>query len=184
MSAVSLTPTCVVWPDLRGALRVAALLCTLAGAVALTVVVLGREAARELLGFGFRPLPRTVGEAASILLNNARVLGGVLIACYVAQLASAGAPWLRAMRHLCDAVLVAMAAVHVLLVGAGIGAYGTRMIISLLPYGPFELGAFSVALSLYVAARREPLAPRRWLASGGAAVVLLAIAAPLEVFVA
>ena len=49
-------------------------------------------------------------------------------------------------------------AANVALVGAALGAYGTRMALAMLPHGPLELAAFATALALYLDARRGPLA--------------------------
>ena len=84
---------------------------------------------------------------------------------------------------LCDAVVVTAAAVHALLVGAGVGAYGGRMIDALLPHGPVELAAYSLALALYGAARRERLSAGRWAAAALGSALGLGLAAVLEVFV-
>ena len=44
-----------------------------------------------------------------------------------------------------------------LVVGAAIGAYGTRMVGAMLPHGPVELAAYSLALALYLHGRRRAL---------------------------
>jgi hypothetical protein len=70
----------------------------------------------------------------------------------------------------------------VLLIGAAYGAYGERTVAATLAHGPFELAAFSLALGLYVSARRERL-PRGVLVTVSlAAVAALALAALLEAF--
>jgi hypothetical protein len=165
----------------RAAALVAAALLGGAAVVALAVVVAGRAGAREALAFSFPDLPRTAGEALGIALNNLRVLAGVFVAALVARTAATA---MRPLVYVCDGALVLAAFVHVALVGAGVAAYGGRMVASLLPHGPLELAAFSLALGLYVRARRHALPVQVWVATGGAAVVLLAIAAPVEVFLA
>jgi hypothetical protein len=169
-----------VVPPVRATALIAALLLGGAAAVAAVVAVTGRAGAREALVFSFPALPRTAGEALGILVNNARVAAGVFVAALVAQVAAPARP----LVYVCDAALALAALVHVVLVGAGIAAYGGRMVAALLPHGPLELAAYSLALGLYVRVRRAPLPPRAWAATGGAALVLLAIAAPVEVFLA
>jgi hypothetical protein len=160
-----------------------------AGLVAATVAMVDAEGARAWLGFTFPGLDPRAGEALSILANNLRLLVAILVACAVAQLArdeSAATPVGRATRVvvlLCDAVVVTAAAVHALLVGAGVGAYGGRMIDALLPHGPVELAAYSLALALYGAARRERLSASRWAAAALGSALGLGLAAVLEVFV-
>ena len=69
-----------------------------------------------------------------------------------------------------------------LVVGAALGAYGTRMARAMLPHGPVELAAFALALGLHLHGRRRALPAGRIAAAIAASVVLLAIAAVLEVF--
>lgn len=173
--------------DLATAACVAAALLALAGVTALGVRLAAAGAVRDLLGFGFAGTPARLGEAAQIFVNNVRLLAAVVLAALVAQLAQRGEPGAgpasRAVVWLCDAVLIAVAAGHAILVGAGVGAYGGRMVLGLLPHGPVELAAFATGLALYVAARREAVSPRRFVARSTVAVIGLAVAAPMEVFV-
>jgi hypothetical protein len=165
----------------RAAALVAGALLGAAALVALAVIVAGRAGAREALAFSFPELPRTAGEALGILLNNLRVLAGVLLAALVGRAAATAFPPLV---YVCDGALALATLVHVVLIGAGIAAYGDRMVAALLPHGPLELAAFALALGLYVRVRRHPLPARVWAATAGAAVLLLTIAAPVEVFLA
>jgi hypothetical protein len=165
--------------------RVAAYLIGLAAATAGVVAVAAAGPARELLGFTFPGVEDRLSEVVSILANNLRVLAAVFVACAAAQL-SRSAPNVESGRVvvlLCDGVLAVVAAWHALLVGAGVGAYGGRMLATLVPHGPVELAAYSLALGLYVTARRERLERRRWLAAGAASAIGLLLAAVLEVYV-
>jgi hypothetical protein len=106
----------------------------------------------------------------------------VLCACAIGQLAIRfGGRWLRSMVRVCDVLVIVACAKHVALVGATVGAYGGRGIQAMLPHGPLELAAYSLALSLYVSSRREPLAVRRALWASAMSAAGLAIAAALEV---
>jgi hypothetical protein len=81
-------------------------------------------------------------------------------------------------------VLVGAAvAANVIVVGASLGAYGTRMLRATLPHGPFELAAYSLALALYLQGRRWPLPLRLALGVGALSVATLALAAALETYV-
>lgn len=180
------------WPartlDLRRTLAVAAALLALAAVAALAASIAGPAALRDQLAFGFPELPRTPREIASILANNVRMLGAVFVASWAAQLAAGidggTSRWARAIVRACDAAVLLSAGGHALLVGVGVGAYGSRMVTALLPHGPLELAAYSVALALYASARRGAVGRRRWLATAGVSVLLLMLAAPLEVLVA
>jgi hypothetical protein len=81
-----------------------------------------------------------------------------------------------------DGVVAGSCLLHVVLVGAAIGAYGEPAVSALLPHGPVELAAFSLALALYVGARREPLTLRPALTVAGFAVAGLVVGAVIEVY--
>jgi hypothetical protein len=58
------------------------------------------------------------------------------------------------------------------------------MAIAMLPHGPLELAAYSMALALYLRARRGPLPVRHVLATAGVCLIGLLTAAVLETYVA
>jgi hypothetical protein len=74
-------------------------------------------------------------------------------------------------------------AANVAVVGASFGAYGARMIRAALPHGPLELGAFSLALGLYIEGRHQPIPVGLMVVVAALSVVGLAIAALFEVYV-
>jgi hypothetical protein len=80
-------------------------------------------------------------------------------------------------------VLGAGVAANVIVVGAGLGAYGTRMVLAVLPHGPVELAAYALALALYLEGRTRRLALAHILAIAALSVAALALAAGLETFV-
>lgn len=171
-------------------------LVLLAAGAALAVSLAGAEGARAWLGYGFEGLPDRAGEVVAIFANNVRMLAGVFAACCVAQLARndlrAGAGpqaalasgFGQAFTWVCDLAVAGSAVGHALLIGASVGAYGNRLLAFLFPHGPFELAAYSIALALYVEARRGRVPLRRWVASAALGVGALALGAPLEVFLA
>jgi hypothetical protein len=175
--------------DAVAAARLAAGATALVLLVAAAVRLAAAQHARELLGFEFPGLEPRVGEAVAILLNNARLLAAVLVACLVVQ-AARPQPEARGLERVvlrlivgsCDVVLVAAAAFHVAFVGAAMGAYGQRTLAALLPHGPFELGAFALALAVYLAARREPVSRQRIVGIALVSLAGLVLAALLEVF--
>jgi uncharacterized membrane protein SpoIIM required for sporulation len=83
-----------------------------------------------------------------------------------------------------DALLGLLVAFNAIVVGAALGAHGTRMLTAILPHGPVELAAFTLALALYVRARESRIPARRVAAIAVACVSGLALAAVLETFAA
>jgi len=144
---------------------------------------------RQLLAFSFAGVPTRLDTALSILANNGRLLAAVFAAILVAQ-----SPWLAGrdahrgpvmvtLLVAVDAVLVLAVTVNVAVVGAALGAYGERMALAMLPHGPLELGAYALALALYLHARRGPIPARHVLAVGAGCLIILVVAALLETFV-
>ena len=89
----------------------------------------------------------------------------------------------RTLQSLGEAVLCGLAAANTVLVGAGLGAYGSRMARAMLPHGPVELAAFSLALALYLQGRHQRLSSSYLIAAAAASAALLAAAAVLETYV-
>jgi hypothetical protein len=162
--------------------------------VAITGVVAAFVFADHAAGWQHIPFPHldpTAGEIASVFGHNLRVL-----AAAVGASVAVNAPWLtagadrprltrgwRALRLLCDVALGAAVARNLITVGLDLGAFRGRMLLAVLPHGPLELLAFSFGLTLYVEARRGPVAPNVWLSFCAAAVPVLAVAATVEVLV-
>jgi hypothetical protein len=174
--------------DGLAAAQVAAALLAFASVTAACVALAGPGEVRNWLGFGFAGIPNSFGEILSVLFNNLRLLGGIFAASWVWQLArSSDSPhpvdaWLlRAIGGFCDMIVVGAALANALVVGAGLGAYGGRMIAGILPHGMVELGAYSVALGLYRSARHEQLDRERWLTAALLSTTGLASAAVIEV---
>ncbi len=141
---------------------------------------------RELLGFRFAGLPARPSVALAILAHNVRAVLAVLALLAIAQIAARrpGEPGrgYRALLLAGEALLAGTIAINVLIVGAGVGAYGDRMARALLPHGPVELGAFAAALALYLQGRRQRLPLRHILTVTVPCLGLLAVAAALETF--
>jgi hypothetical protein len=163
-------------------------------AVIAAVVAIGLAAqTRRWLGFGFSGVPPRIGEAGSILLDNARFVLGMTAAGWLAQLRfkgsraaprGAGAGLVLAGIGLAVDVFVLLAAlVNTALVGLAVGAYGWRMLAALLPHGPFEICAYCIAANLLLTAHRRPIARREWTVAVVATLGLLALAALLETFI-
>ncbi|NLT06901.1 MAG: hypothetical protein GXY03_11415 [Solirubrobacterales bacterium] len=179
------TPAAV---DVGLAARVAATLTGLTALTALAIHLAAGAATRDLLGFGFGGVEPTFADAAAIFANNARVLAAVLVAAAGVRLgfAEAGDRWeraaLTALRTVCDAVIVLGCTLHVLVIGAAFGAYGTRTLAATALHAPGELAAFSLALALYLRARRGAAGPTAFAATAGLALAALAVAALAETF--
>jgi hypothetical protein len=157
-------------------------------AVAAAVAAVDPERARGWLGFRFDPPRATLGTAADTFASNAALaLVAVGAAVGLAALAAArvSEQW-RTRQLFCvtrlwaDLALGVLWAANVAVVGAGLGAYGERFVRALLPHGPIELAGFAVSLGAYLEARagRAGIPVLTWV--GVVAIVLLAIAAPLE----
>jgi hypothetical protein len=165
---------------LAAALTAAALLT----AVVVRVAFAGD--ARRWLGYRFPGVPAHLPTAVWILGHNARGLAGVLGLLMVAQLAVRSPEPSRALLMLQTAgevVLAGAIATNLLVIGAAIGGYGTRMLVAILPHGPVELAAYSLALALYLSGRRRALPAAHIAAAVCASVALLALAAVLETWV-
>src|SRR6202042_3230908 len=143
----------------RLAVVVAAALTLGVGVIAIAVHVALAADARTWLRFPFTGLPARPTVAARIFLHNLRALlavAGLLLVAqssfWSARTAEPGAVH-RILRRCGEVLLGAGIAANVIVVGASLGAYGTRMVLATLPHGPIELGAYAMALSLYLKGR-------------------------------
>jgi hypothetical protein len=82
-----------------------------------------------------------------------------------------------------ELILTGVIAANVLVLGAGLGAYGERMARAELPHGPVELAAYALALALYRQGRKRILPAGHLAKVAAVSVALLALAATLETFV-
>ncbi len=169
------------------ALGVAGALIALAAIVAGATRLLATTPARRRLHYPFTGLPGRFNVAVSIFAHNGRAMAGVFGLLLIVQLAlrnpAGPGPAQRMIRTVGELLLTGLVAANVLVVGASLGAYGTRMAWALLPHGPVELAAFATALALYLQGRRRPLPSRQLVITGAVSVLLLAAAAALETFV-
>jgi hypothetical protein len=169
------------------ALGVAGVLLAAIAVVAVLVGVTAGAAAREWLAYPFTGVPATAGEASVIFAHNARALLGVIGLLLIAQVAAhqPNGPGRvqQALRAAGEIVLAGVVAANVLIVGAALGAYGTRMVRAMLPHGPVELAGFATAIALYLQGRHRALPTRQLLLTAAASVLLLAMAALLEALV-
>jgi hypothetical protein len=129
-------------------------------ALAIPFVVLGHEDPR-LVRLGFAHIPHEWSQALAIVqVNTHHAWLPVLImaALVQAQWQEDAASVRRAFTCFCDVVIVVLLG-HVLVypVGASVGAYGTRMLLAMLPAGPIELAAYALAASVYLHSRRTPI---------------------------
>ena len=143
--------------------------------------------ARTWLRYPFRGLPARPNVAMVIFVHNVRAIVGVFGLLLVAQLAARrpGGPG-RAQRLILaggELILSGVILANVLVVGAGLGAYGERMARAELPHGPVELAAYALALALYLHGRKRILSAGHLSKVMAASVALLALAATLETFV-
>ena len=181
----------VTVPSLTATIRlagvVASILAIACGAIALTVHVALAAAVREWLAFPFEGVPARPAMAASIFVHNLRALAAVWGLLLIAQSAlwKAGEPGRAStiLRRSGEVLLGAAVAANVIVVGASLGAYDTRMLRATLPHGPFELAAYALAFALYLQGRRRPLPLRLALSVAVLTIAALALAAVLETYV-
>jgi hypothetical protein len=185
----SAVPAASMAETVRVAGRVAVGLTAACGVIAVAVHVWFAAAARRWLGFPFAGIPARPGEAASIFIHNLRALAAIGGPLLIAQSGywAAGTwqpgPLHGTLRRLGEALLAAAVAANLVVIGASFGAYGVRMLRAALPHGLVELAAYSLALSLYLQARRRPFPARCLLAAMALSASMLAIAAVLEAYV-
>jgi hypothetical protein len=173
---------------LRTAVGVAVALTIAAGAVAAVTSLVFASAARRWLAYPFAGIPARPDEAAAIFLHNVRSLAAVAGLLLVAQSPywagnNDGGSLHRAIRFGGEALLAAGVSANVIIVGASLGAYGSRMVRAALPHGPVELAADALAVALYIQGRDKPLPASHALAIAVMSIFLLALAALLETFV-
>ena len=171
------------------AARIAGVLTAAVLAVGVAVHLVAAGWARRLLAFSFPGVAPRLDLAATAFLHNLNALlaiCGVLLVTQAPYLVTHAAPPGRIHRTLqraCEALLAGGVAANVIVIGAGFGGYGLRMVRAALPHGPVELAAYSLALALYIQGRRRPLAARHILSVAAISISALAAAALLEVFV-
>jgi hypothetical protein len=179
-------------PTLRDTSKVAAaiggVLIVATFLVALVVDAGFAAPARRWLAFDFAGLPARPAEAVSIFRHNLGALlavAGLLIIAQTSYWAGETQPGRshRLVRGAGEVLLSGAVAANVAVVGASFGAYGARMIRAALPHGPLELGAFSLALGLYMQGRHRPIPVRLMVVVGVLSAAGLALAALLEVYV-
>ena len=160
-------------------------------AIAACVVIAGVVAmaapvqARGWLGFTFPGLAPRPAVAEGIFAHNLRSLSGVFVLLIFARLASR-APDKRPARlavRLGELILAGAITANIVVVAAALGAYRERMAIALMPHGPLELAAYSLALALYLQDRRRNLPAAYAAKVAVGCVALLASAAVLETWV-
>jgi hypothetical protein len=159
--------------------------CVLVVAGVVRVALAAR--ARDWLGYSFRGVPARLDVAVGIFAHNGLAILGVFGLLLIAQIGARtpGGPGLvlRIIGAGGELILASAIAANVLVVGAALGAYGVRMTKAMLPHGPVELAAYSLALALYLQGRRRALPAAHLVGVAVASIALLAIAAALETFV-
>jgi hypothetical protein len=171
----------------RLSVGVAALVIAAIAASACAIRLLAAGLVGGWLNYRFSGVPARPHEAVAIFVHNGRALAGVFGLLLIAQTALRGGaqPGLvqHAVRNAAEAVIAGLIAANVLLVGAGLGAYGGRMARAMLPHGPVELAAFALALAVYLQGRCRALLAWYVVTAGATSVLLLAGAAVLETYV-
>jgi hypothetical protein len=171
----------------RLALRISLLTFAAALVVAGAMRLALARQARRWLAYTFPGVPPRADVVVGIFAHNARAMLGVFGLLLVAQLAArrpeGPARAERSILAVGELILAGVIAVNVLVVGAGLGGYGRRMVRADLPHGPVELAAYALALTLYLQGRKRALPAAHLAKVVVASVSLLALAAALETFV-
>ena len=156
--------------------------------IAIGVALTNPAQERRLLHYGFAPLPADLAQTAAILRPNMILLISLLAMAGIVQLRrECKTRWGRiAFTAYCDVVIGVIIAHDLELeLGTTVGAYGLRMLRTMLPAGPVELAAYALAASIYLHSRRVIITRRRahGLAKTGLlAFVLLVAAAFIETY--
>ncbi|MTD47217.1 hypothetical protein GKE82_23730 [Conexibacter sp. W3-3-2] len=153
------------------------------GALAATAV--GPATTRDLLGFGFGGIDHHgIVGAAQIAGHNSRFVLAPFICLLASHLVLNANSSRRARRRWTSAlaaITLIPVAVSMSAVGAGIVAYGDRMITSVMPHLPLEASAYALACALALTMPTRRPRPARIAAEIGACLLLLLASNWLEV---
>jgi hypothetical protein len=147
-----------------------------AAVIGLTAIGIGLGLADPALARSTRPHPTltgSLGDAASILQNNARVLAAPFL------LVLLGLPHSRVGRHAGDLTVTALTAASTIPVGLELGRWQGRLL-PYLPQLPLEWAALALGVHAWIIARPGHLTVRRLAPLGGVVLGLLICAASLE----
>jgi hypothetical protein len=164
-------------PQLAGT---AALIMLALIVVAATVHLTAPAIARRLLSFAFPARPPGLGAAWGILTDNLRLAAAPLTGALLLQIANRDSGAFKPRRALLDAIIATILGLNVVIVGAGFGGYGAKIVRYTLPHGPVELAGYCCALTVYITARTGRLQTRQAWLLASASVVLLTVAAMFE----
>src|SRR5207247_11126993 len=142
----------------RLAVRVSAARRAVIAATGTVIRLVAAAPARGWLDYPFTGVPARLGEAAVIIAHNGRALFGVFGLLLIAQVALRGPAGpgqvQRALRGAGEALLAGLISANALVVGASLGAYGSRKARAMLPHRPLERAAFAGAIALALHGRR------------------------------
>ena len=145
-------------------------------AAALVVTILGvASTARAWLGLELFEPPADPRPALGIFATNIRLASAALVAAVAVR-------WLPSLGVALDVALGALAIINMALVGVALGAYGFPLLRRVGIHTAFELAAFSVAGSSYLAARDGRLTRSCLYTAAGLACLLLAAGALAETY--
>lgn len=148
-----------------------------ATAAGLVVVLEAAPLLRSELNFTFAGVPRTTPTAISIAAHNAAIAAAPLLAAAAHPHAAVR------MRQWVTAGLVLLVAINGAAVGLVVGAYGRQALVALVPHGPIELLAFSIAGGAFMQACQQPLSRGALLAASAISIALVTGAAVVEILI-
>ena len=155
--------------------------------IAIWVAFTDAQQARHALHYGFAHVPRAPDQALSIFTNNVCILFVPLAMALIiqARFELEHRTPRRVYVAFCDLAALTPVLINALTIGMSLGAYGWRMMLSMLPAGPVELTAFALAASVYMRSRRQAITRGEIPGVAGTATLALALlfaAALLETY--
>lgn len=126
-----------------------------------------------------------VGELLDILRSNLTLLLALGFCAGLQRFArqeveDGSKPWVR---WICDTIIAAFIVLNVTAIGFAIGQLGGEALMRILPHAWLEVPAFGLGIWGYALARSDALSKHEGIRIFGVAVLLLLLAAPIEVLI-
>jgi hypothetical protein len=136
--------------------------------------------ARHAVPLPVDPEPPSFSEFLDLLAHNASAALGPVLAAALLPVLRVRCRRAFAVSVLLDVFFALSLTVNGVVLALATASYGPTRVVAWMPHLPLELGALSLSLSIYLAARRRTVAPGELLQTTIALVMLLAAAAVVE----
>lgn len=136
--------------------------------------------ARHVVPLPVDPEPPSLGEFADLLAHNALLAFGPLAAAAVLSAVRARSRSIAGVSALLDVLFLSSLVINGAVLAIATASYGPLRLIGWLPHLPLELGALSLSLAVYRAARRRIVTVAQLLAVAAPVLVLITAAAVIE----